>query len=107
MTKTIIKENYMAKATVIKLRDQVYFMKRPDGTKKTVDNAGEWLAGAGKIIGIITKGGDRKMAATPVSDVAAVRILPYPDDSGNCDVIEAKVGEFTYSMENWLANLTA
>lgn len=97
----------MAKATVIQLRDQVYFMKRPPGTKKMPDTKGEWLAGSGKIIGIITKGGERKTSPTSVSDVAAVRILPYADENGESNVVEASVGEFTYSLENFLANLIA
>jgi len=95
----------MAKETKIKLRDQVYFFKRPPGNKETVDNRGEWLAGAGKVISIITKNGERKTAPVPVEDVASVRILPYADEDGECGVVEAKVGEFTYSLKNYLLNL--
>ena len=98
----------MAAATEVRLNDSVFFFKRPPGQEELVADArGEWLAGAGTVIGIITKSGERKTKAVPVNDVASVRILPFPDENGPCDVIEAKVGEFTYSMKNWLINLTA
>lgn len=104
--KTIIKESFMAPATNIKIGDNVYFLKRPDLDHNTIDNKGVWLAGAGKIIGVITKNGERKLVSTPVANVSAVRILPYAD-GGETDVVEAKIGEFTYKLTDYLKNLLA
>jgi hypothetical protein len=106
LMKPIIKESFMAPATSIKIGDNVYFLKRPDQDHNTIDNKGAWLAGAGKVIGVITKNGERKLTSTPVSNVSAVRILPYTEE-GEADVIEAKIGEFTYKLADYLKNLLA
>ena len=103
--------NMASMSSEVRIGDQVYFMKRAsDVPPGTSDNRGEWLSGSGRILSITTIKEERVIKGlngVKVKNVASVRVMPYPSEKGDDDVLTLNVGEFTYSLKNFLLNLLA
>jgi len=95
----------------LKVGDLVFYLKRPCPDQLCLpDDKGEWLAGAARVLSIIDSDGDRinkKDDEIPIGAVSSIRALTMPSDDDPADIITLMEGEFTTSIENYIANLLA